>query len=74
MDPPIKFSGYRFGNTINFQCTDGYALSGPSFISCLSRRNKLMGHWSEQPPLCFGNNMFYNKQQEANKKGQSWFY
>lgn len=64
MNKSIKKSGYHFGNNITFQCVVGYSLSGPPFITCQSSKNQSIGHWSRQQPLCLGNYMIYNQQQE----------
>ncbi|CAC5388749.1 CSMD [Mytilus coruscus] len=58
VDPPINKSGYHYGDNINFQCVEGYNLSGPPFITCHSRRNHSIGQWSDQQPLCLGNYLF----------------
>ncbi|XP_076084557.1 membrane cofactor protein-like [Mytilus galloprovincialis] len=52
MNQLIYHSGYHYGDTITFQCVNGYMLSGPPFITCRSNKNQLMGYWSDQQPLC----------------------
>lgn len=65
MNRPINHSGYHFGNSVTFNCVEGYSLSGHQFITCRSsRRNQSIGHWSDQQPVCLGNSMFYNNHQK----------